>query len=254
MTQGTSGYSGSAGFQVGVVEEYLLGKKADGAFYFDDLASPTRSVSWQHSMDIGKVSLDLNSAIERYDEDTPYTKRINIGLSRRFGNIGTRLTTNWSDFDANQNGVAEYYMDFPQWRFGKTGMGLSFAPYLGYQHTVIAATDSAAAEKTSDFYQGLRLSLGFPQWRLLGGTLSPTANNDIAHDSAGEITNYLDTGLCYRRALGPFFSSSVTYGYSLSHSNKSDVASQHTQRLSLDLSGHYGTAWNLYAYSNYSIE
>ncbi|MHB0936089.1 MAG: LPS-assembly protein LptD [Armatimonadota bacterium] len=253
VAKGTSAYSGSSGFQVGVQEEYLLGDYADGGIYLDDLTNDTRSFTWEHSHDIGSTFLDLNAAYERYSDDTPYTTRLGIGASRNFGEVRTRFSTNWSEFNGSQDGLAELALQLPDLELGKTGFNLSFDPYLGIERSVYAATDELPKETFSNFYQGMRTGLGVPTVSLLGGTLSTSISDDIAHEQDGTLTNYLDASVSYRRPVARVFNTSLSYSYSLASSNNDDLETEPNQRVSLDFSGRGGTNWNLYGYSNYSF-
>jgi len=253
VAKGASSYSGSSGFQVGVQEEYLLGDYADGGIYLDDLTKDTRSASWEHSHDIGNTYLDLRAAYERYAEDTPYTTRVGVGASRNFGDVRTRFTTNWSEFNGSQDGLAELALQLPDLNIGKTGLSLGFDPYLGVERSVFAATDALPEETTSNFYQGMRTTLGVPSFNILGGTLSTSISDDIAREQDGTITNYLDSSVSFRRQFARTFNTSLTYSYGLVSSNNDEFNTDPNQRISLDISGRRGTSWNLYGYSNYSF-
>lgn len=253
VAKGASSYSGSSGFQVGMQEEYLLGDYADGGIYLDDLTKNTRSFSWEHSHDIGNTFVDVNAAYERYAEDTPYTTRLGVGASRNFGDVRTRFTTNWSEFNGSQDGLGELTMQFPDLNIWKTGLSLSFDPYLGFERSVYAATDALPEETTSNFYQGMRTGLGVPSFNLLGGTLSTSVSDDIAREQDGTMTNYLDSNISFRRQVTRYFNTSLSYSYSVASSNNDELDTDPNQRVSLDFSGRGGTSWNMYGYSNYSF-
>jgi hypothetical protein len=253
VARGTSSFSGTSGFQMGLEQEYLLGDYADGGFYVDDLTRDTRSYTWEHSHDIGELYLDMRAAYERYSEETPYTTRLGLSASRNFGGTRTQLTTHWSEFQGNQDGLAEFSLRLPSLTLGKTGMSLDVNPYVGLTHNVFAADDTLPEETASNFYQGLRTGVGFPSLRLAGGTLTTSISDEVAHDQDGTITNYLDGSITYRRPIARTFSTSLSYAYSLSNSNRDETSSEPTQRISMDISGRSGTAWNLYGYSNYSF-
>ena len=253
VAQGGPGFSGAAGFQAGLEEQYLLGDYADGGIYCDDLTRSTRSFTWEHSHDIGQMYLDLNASYQRYSEETPYTTRLGLSASRSFGQTRTRLTTQWSEFAGSQDALVELTMQLPSLNLGRTGMSLSFDPYVGYARNVYASTETLPEETNSNFYQGLRAGMGFPALSILGGTLSPSLSDEIARDQDGAITNYLDGGITYRRPFTRFFTTALSYSYGLAESSKDITQADPTQRISLDISGHSGATWNMYGYSNYSL-
>ncbi len=254
VTKGSSFFQGSTGLEMSIEQEYLLGQSADGGLYLDNLTSPTRSASWEHRQDFANTHLNLGMSYERYAENTPYTKRVMMGLAHQMGPVGMNLNTNWSGFGDNQDGLAELGFRFPALPLGHTGFNLSFAPYLGYDYTRLAATALAPTSNDESFYQGVRTSLGIPQVRFLGGTISTNVSNELSHDSKDIITNYLDAGVNYQRRLSKMFSTSLNYTYGLAHSSNNQTASRPNQRLSMNLVGRSGRSWSLYTYSTYNID
>lgn len=254
VAKGSSGYRGTAGLQVSLEEEYLVGNDGDGGLYLDDLTRETRSLNWDHYHDFGNTSIDINAAYERYDPETPYTRRLGLSVYNTTGKVGTRLSANWSALDEDQNGLAELTMQLPILRLGRTGIGINIDPYLGYQRAVSGATDTTPETTQSNFYQGVHTGIGFPSLRFLGGTISPSLSNEITRDQDGTFSSYLDGSVSYRRALSRSFSTSLTYAYSLSSSSDDTDSSDPNQRLSFDLIGRSGRDWNLYAYSTYNLD
>jgi|GEM_PF-2471929 len=253
VARGTSSYSGTSGFQMGLEQEYLLGDYADGGFYVDDLTRDTRSYTWEHSHDIGDLYLDMRASYERYSEETPYTTRLGLSASRNFGQTRTRLTTDWSEFEGNQNGLAELSLQLPSLALGKTGLGIDFDPYIGLTRNVYPATEDLPKEESSNFYQGMRMGMGFPTLKLAGGTLTTSLSDEVSHDQDGTITNYLDSSITYRRPIAKTFTTTLSYSYGLSNTSSDEISSKPNQRISVDISGQSGSSWNLYGYSNYSF-
>jgi outer membrane usher protein FimD/PapC len=239
--------------QVGVQEEYLVGKNGDGALYLDDLSRPTRSYSWEHSQDFGKARVNIDAAYERYDEHTPYTTRTGFSLSRPAGTVNLYLNSSWSSFQGDQDASAELSGYLPPLGLGKTHLSLSFAPYVGYRRTIAVQTEEQPGQTNDNFYQGLRAGLGFPVLRLLGGVLTTTMNNEIAHSADGTFTNFFDAGVNYRRDLARNFSTNIAYSYGASHSTADAASPPPSQRLSLGLSGHIPRKWELFVYSSYDL-
>ena len=264
VARGSSGYSGSSGLELNVEEAYRVGDSGEGGLFLDDLARDTRSVTWNHTHDFGPTHVSLTGGYDRYTDSTPYTERAGVSLARAFGGCSASLNTNWSSFDQNQDGVAEFTFGFPSLRIGKTGLGLGFTPYLNLHHnattTTVASTGPKTTGTTTDstttdlFTQGLRTGLTFPSLRFLGGAITTNVSDDIAHDSDGVMTNYVDTGVSYAKQLSAIFSTSLTYSLSATHSSDPTVTNQPSQRLSYELSGHGGMDWNMAFYSNYGLE
>jgi len=253
VARGSSNYSGTSGFQMGLEQEYLLGDYADGGFYVDDITRDTRSFTWEHNHDIGNLYLDMRASYERYSVETPYTTRLGLSASRNFGQTRTRLTTDWSEFEGNQNGLAELSVQLPSLALGKTGLSMNFDPYIGLTRNVYPATEELPKEESSNFYQGMRTGVSFPTLKLVGGTLTTSLSDEVAHDQDGTITNYLDSSITYRRPIARTFTTSLSYSYGLSNTNKDETSTEPTQRVSFDINGNSGSSWNLYGYSNYSF-
>ncbi|MHB9131730.1 MAG: hypothetical protein ACYDBB_11660 [Armatimonadota bacterium] len=254
VTQGGQNYRGTSGLQFGIEEEYLIGNKGDGALYLDDLSRPTRSAAWEHAHDFGKTRVNLNASYDRYAEDTPYSSRFGLSASRSIGRSHLSWTSNWSSFAGNQDGLAELSLSLPELPLGKTGFGLGFKPYLGYTRSFTPRqSDSETDIQSDNFYQGLVNSLGFPLLHILGGTVTTNLSDEIAHDSDGTLTNYLEAGTNYRRQMAKYFSMSLGYYYSIAHSNTDLIDSTASQRLSFDLSGYKSQAWSMYNYASYDI-
>lgn len=251
VVRGSSSYRGDSGFQVGVEEEYLT-KHGDGGLYLDDLTRETRSATFEHYHDFGNTSVNFNAAYDRYDADTPYTKRLGLSVYNTTGKVSSRLSANWSALEEDQDGLAELTFQLPSWNVGK--LGFSFDPYLGYSRTVIGATETDPKATRSNFYQGVHAGVGFPSLKLLGGTLSPSLSDEVTRDQDGIFTNYLDAGISYRRPLGRWFNSSLNYSYSdSSSSDETATDTEASQRVSLDLSGRIGQNLSLSTYSTYNI-
>ncbi len=135
--------------QLDLQEEYLLGNHGDGALFLDSLNSDTRSVTWQQSQTLGNTHISMNAACERYSYDTPYTGRLGLTIAQPVGKVNFNLTSNWSDFDGNQNGVAELAANLPAVPLGKTKFSIAFAPFVGENLTVNTAANSQATASTS---------------------------------------------------------------------------------------------------------
>lgn len=253
VSKGSSYYRGSEGMQFGLEEEYLVGAKGDGALYLDDLSRESRSATWEHTQDFGKTRISLNGAYERYTSDTPYTSRLGMSVSQDLGKTNLYLTSNWSEFQGDQDGVAELTAYLPPIRFGKSRLSLSFNPFVGTNRAVTAATADQPKSTENLYYQGIRSSVSIPSWQFLGGTLSPTLSDEVSHNSHGLITNYLDSGLSLRKQLNSMFSTALSYSFSLSQTSEDPVAPKPSQRLSLDFSGSKPQVWDLMTYSSYSF-
>ncbi len=251
VVRGSSGYRGQSGFQAGLEDEYLT-KHGDGGLYIDDLTRETRSASWEHTQYLGQSTLGLTAAYERYAPDTPYTKRLGLSFYNTSGRFSTRLTANWSALEDDQDGLAELTVQTPAIKLGP--LGLSLDPFVGYQRSAFGATETTTKTTRTNFYQGLHAGLSFPRINFLGGTITPTLNNEINRDQDGVITNYLDGGISYRRMLFGTFSSALTYSYSLTSSSDDAADTKPAQRLSFDLSGRAGRDLSLYSYNTYNFE
>jgi hypothetical protein len=251
VSQGSAYYRGTKGFQVGLEEEYLLGDAGDGGVYLDDLTRDTRSIGWDHRHDFGRTQLSLGATYERYALDTPYTTRVDSTVSHQAGTTDLSLRSNWSAFGESQNTLAELQAYLPARDLGRTGLSLSFTPYLGY--TADRDTSPAAPAATDEFYQGMTLGLGVPTLLTKLGALSTTLTNEVTHSSSGEVKNYFDVGLTFRRPLTRQFVASLGYAFSDSYSS-TETATPTAQRLNLDLSGSRAQAWNLFAFATYDLK
>lgn len=252
VSKGSSFYRGVSGLQVSLEEEYILGDKADGALYLDDLTRPTRSLTFEHRQDIGGMRILLNTSYDRFDVDTPYSKRASMSMARTLGQVNVNLSTNWTAFDKDSNTLAELSAYLPALRFGHTGMDLAFSPYVGWTKTERGAKDTTPAERDTTYHEGLRASMGFPTIPFLGGAFSTNLSDEISHDSHGTTSNYLDTGLRYQRPIFRSFAASIGYSYGLTTSNTDTTGSEASRYLNLDISGR-GVYWDLFGYASYNL-
>jgi hypothetical protein len=257
VSKGAQYYRGSAGMQVSIEEEYLLGEHADGAFYLDDLTRPTRSLSWSHGQEFGKTRLGLTAGLDRYNSASPYSKRVGLTLSRDLGKTSLNLNSNWSQFSNSQDLYNELTASLPSLTLGRTDVSVNVNPYLGFKATLVdgsaASTSTTTTGSTSNFYQGINTGIGLPVWNFWGGSLSTNFNHEISHAQDGEVTNYFDAGTRFGRQLGRGFNSSLSYFFSISRSSKDTVQAKPSQRLGLDLNGGSARVWNTSAYSSYDL-
>lgn len=251
VTRGSRYYRGNSGLQASIEEEYLVGEYGDGGLYLDDLLRPTRSVSWDHRHQFGTTHLNVSASYDRYSPETPYSTRIGFSAMRPFGPINLNATSNLTSFQGSRSIANLLTIGLPSLSFGKTRLSLNINPYLGLDNTFTPSTSTQAETTTSNFYQGLRLGLGFPSLNLLGGTVSPTVNGELAHEADGTLTQYYDAGVSFRRPLSRIFSSSLSYGYSLSKSSASTTMPA-SQRLSLNVSGAKAHVWDMFSYASYT--
>ncbi len=261
VTPGSQYFRGESGFQLDMEEEYLVGNKTgDGGVYFDDLTNPTRSISWDHNQTFGSnTHLSMNASYSRYTADTPYTARGGFDYSRSFGPINTNLRATVSQFQEHQNGVYELYVTPPAVPLLRNKITLSFSPYIGFEHDsdVNATTNEKTA--TNSFYQGLGTSLGLPSFSKWGCGITENVSNELSRDGAGTVTDYIDLGASLRRDLIDSFTTSLTYGYSITRTfiaapGIMPASTQPSQHLSVDLTGGRAQRWSFYAYSSYTIE
>ena len=266
VARGASDYTGAAGMEVGIEEDYRVGDTGNGGLFLDDLSRDTRSVTWEHTNDFGPTHLTMNAGYQRYTVDTPYTTSAGFGVSRPLGPCTANLTGNWSSFDQNQDGVSEFSLGLPSLALGRTGLGLGFTPYLGLHHNYSVTTVQITGPKTSgsslqvdnlddNFYQGLRTGLTVPVWKVLGGSVNTTVSNDLVRDGDNNVvTDYFDTGVSLSRRLSHIFTSSLGYSLGASRSSDSTLNTKATNRLSMNLNGSGGQNWNMSFYSNYSMD
>jgi len=280
VTENSPNYHGTAGAQLGIQEEYLLGSVGDGTLSGDALTGPTRSATWQQTMNFGKTRINMNAADERYAVDTPYTSRLGMTLSQDIGQTNLFLSTNWSAFQGNENGTAELTAYLPAIKLGKTHLSLAFSPFIGESLTIntnandqttATPTTLATASRvergslppasplvnettisTSLIYEGLRSGLNFPGWRIFGGNLTPSMSHQLMHNDNGVTTQTLDAGASFIRKLNKYCSSTMSYSYSVTDSTQSTATTAPEQRVSLNLSA--TKEQNLFQlYSSYSI-
>ena len=264
VAQGSSNYSGAAGAEVSLEEDYRVGDDGDGSLFLDDLARPTRSLSWNHTHDFGLTHISLTAGYDRYTVDTPYTERAGANITHQFGPFAAAFSTNWSQFDQNQDGVGEFTLGLPSLRLWKTGLALGFTPYTGFHHDATVTTVQTTGPKSAgtstdistidDFYQGLRTGLSFPSWRLLGGSIATNLSDDIGHNSDNVMTNSFDTSVNYTRPFGKIISASLGYALSATHSSDPSANNAPSQRVTLGVNGRGGSSWNAALYSNYDLE
>jgi len=254
ITAGSPYYHGTAGVEFDIAEEYRVGLQGDGGFYFDDLARPTRSFSWDQNSIAGKTQLAMNAAYSKYTEETPYTSRAGVNVSRMIGQVNVNARTNLNKFENQLNSNSEFFLAPPALPLWKTGLALSFSPYIGYDHTVAGATATQTASTTTNLYEGLGSALGFPVWYIGGGTLAANLSNDLSREGSGTLTDNIDASLSYRRTVFKSFSTSYMYSYNLMHTfNSSAAVAPPNQRLSMDISGGKPQHWTIYGYSAYSL-
>ena len=231
VTEDSPDYTGTEGLSVGIQQEYLLSGQGDGVLYLDNLNDSTRSVTWQQTQTIANTHLNLNAGYECFSPDTPYTTRLGLTASRDFGKTNFTLSSNWSSFQGNQNGMEELTANLPAINLGKTKFSLAFSPYAGASQTVTTAANAASSSTddatdpqksssplppnspladettiTTDLYfEGLRSALNFPTYKLLGGSLTPNTTDDVSRDNTGLITNNLDSGVSFQKKLNKCF-------------------------------------------------
>ncbi len=253
VTKGSEFYRGTSGLQFSVEEEYLMGRDADGALYLDDLSRNTRSASWLHNHDFGDTHVNLNAAYDRYTESTPYTTRVGAGVSRQIGRTGLRLNGNWSQFQGNTDSYGEFGVYLPSWMLGRTRVGVSVNPFVGFRQSVAAATSTTPKTTTSNLYEGVTNGLSLPTLQVLGGSMTTNFSYEITHEQTGLVTHYFDAGTSFHRQLGRAFSGSLSYSYGLSRTNRDSVKAEPTQRLGMDIYGGRSSLWQLSAYSSYDL-
>lgn len=260
VTKGSPYFRGSGGFQIDLEEEYLLpNQKGDGGIYCDDLTRPTRSITWDHNQTLGSnAHLSLSGSFSRYNDDTPYTTRGSINYSRTLGRSSVNLRTNMSQFEEHKNAVVELYANPPSLPIWPGVLSLGFSPYMGYEYDTDLSATTNTQTTTNSFYQGFGTSLALPTFSLLGCTITTNASNELSRSSDGVVTDYVDLGASARRSLFAGFSTSLSYGFSLTHTFAHDgtaaTTSKPSQHFSLDLSGGRAQRWNFYAYSSYTLD
>lgn len=251
----TTSPTGVPGLQLGIDEEYRLGKSADGAIYLDDLSRATRSVNWIHSQEIGKVHLNANASYERYKPDDEYTTRGNVSISNYLGQVSSNLNGNFSSYKDQRARTATWYLAPPMLRLGKkSGFGLGFNPFFGWQSTTALDAGTGSGITSDGFSQGLNCSLAVPTVRLLGGALMTGVNNGLVHYSDGSLINNFDTTLRFQRRLFTHFTGSLGYTYNRQQTHSvAAPTSTSSQRLDLNISGN-GKNWDFYTYAAYALE
>ena len=252
VTKRSTFYRGNTGLQISLEEEYYAGPDGDGTLYIDDLARNTRSLDWDHVHMFGPLRTAIGASYQRNDANNPYTTRGYLTLSRPLGQVNANLSTNWSNYNKNISGFADMSFYLPSLPLGKSAYSLGFSPNFGWRGLKVASTADSTLRSSEVFYQGLRVSLHAPSYRVLGGMLSPSLSDQVSHDSTGRFSNTVDAGLRYQRALFDTFSTSLSYSYSLSQSNRDTAPQTAAQRLSLDLFGS-GKDWTLFGYTSYNL-
>jgi len=251
VTPGSALYRGTTGFQVGIEEEFHMGMTGDGSLYLDDLTRGTRSITWDENQAFGRVHTSFGASYTRYDDESPYTTSSYLNVSRPFGQFNTSLSTNWSMYEGTNTGLAEISLNPPLIKLGRTRLGLSVNPYVGWQIQQSAATDTTPVASTTNLYQGLRNSLIFPSYPFLKGAFAPSVNDEVAHTQTGAFTNYFDAGLRYQHMIGKF-NASLGYTFDLQNSTHDTVSQAPTQSLSFDLFGNRPN-WQFYSNSSYNL-
>lgn len=253
VTKGSEFYRGTSGLQLSMEEEYLMGRDADGALYLDDLSRNTRSASWFHNQDIGHTHVNLSAAYDRYTESTPYTTRFGAGVSQELGRVNLRFNGNWSQFQGNTDTYGEFGAYLPTWMLGRTHVGLSVNPFIGFRQSIAGATSTTPKTTKSNFYQGVTNGLSLPTLQALGGSLTTSLSYELSHEQSGLITHYFDAGASFHRQLGRAFSGSLSYSYGLSRTNRDAVKPDPTQRLGMDIYGGRSSVWQMSGYSSYDL-
>ncbi len=251
VLQGSPNYRGYDGIQVSVEEEYRINDSGDGGIYFDDINRKIRSVSWDHRQDFGETRCNFNSSYSRYSAASPYTTHAGVSVSRDLGATNLYLSTSTSFYDKTNSVRSDLSLAPPPLRFGKTGYGFTFSPFLAYDLNK-SVSNTGVATTTNLTSEGIRAGFNTPSYRLLGGSLNPRVSQDITNDSTGITSSSFDSSLSYNRQFGQFISSSLNYSHSKTVSNRGS-AMPASRRYSFSLTGNSPRAWNAFLYSSYSV-
>jgi len=129
---GASGYE--PGWALGVVEEYELGKKVEGALTVGDVTDPGRSLQWEHRHKLpGESALGLNASVAQFDDDvSPDLRMYGADYSRPLSRGRLSLTFSHSDF-----GDSEHDSSAISYRLRSFGIGSEVVatPTLGIRRS-----------------------------------------------------------------------------------------------------------------------
>lgn len=131
-TLGSSGYE--PGWALGVVEEYSLGKKVEGALTVGDVTDPGRSLQWDHRHKLsGEAALGLNASVAQFDNDvSPDLRMYGADYSRPLSRGRLSLGVSHSDF-----GDSEHDSSAISYRLRSFGIGSDVlaTPTLGIRRS-----------------------------------------------------------------------------------------------------------------------